>query len=70
MTAIASLLTREARARLAERVRELDELAQLMRQRGGLAEAPEPAPLHRQRGARFSTESTTSLSTTERTTTL
>jgi hypothetical protein len=32
-----------------ERERELDELARLMREPGGLAEAPEPVPLHRRR---------------------
>jgi hypothetical protein len=48
MTADAALLTREARARLErQRERELAELARLMRQPGGLAEAPEPVPLHR-----------------------
>lgn len=47
MTAIADLVSREARSRLLERVRELDELAGLMKQPGGLAEAPEPVPLHR-----------------------
>jgi hypothetical protein len=30
-----------------ERERELAELARLMREPGGLAEAPEPVPLHR-----------------------
>jgi hypothetical protein len=43
-------LTRETRARLLKRERELDELAQLMKQPGTLAEAPEPVPLHRRRG--------------------
>jgi hypothetical protein len=47
VTAIADLLRPADRARLLERVRELDELAGLMRQPGGLAEAPEPTPLHR-----------------------
>ena len=46
MTAPAAL-TRETRARLAKRERELAELATLMRQPGSLAEAPEPVPLHR-----------------------
>jgi hypothetical protein len=47
MTAIADLLTRETRARLLERWRELDELAELMRQPGGLPAVPEPPPLCR-----------------------
>jgi hypothetical protein len=49
MTALADLLKPADRERLLERVRELDELADLMRQPGGLAEAPEPVPLHRTR---------------------
>lgn len=47
MTAIAAPLTRETRARLLERLAELGDLDGLMRQPGGLAEAPEPVPLHR-----------------------
>lgn len=48
MTADVTLLTRETRARLErKREQELAELARLMRQPGGLAEAPEPPPLHR-----------------------
>jgi hypothetical protein len=47
VTALGDLLTRETRERLLERVRELDELAVLMRQPGGLAEPPEPPPLCR-----------------------
>ena len=47
MTPDTTLLTRKARGRLLERERELAELAALMRQPGGLAEAPEPVPLHR-----------------------
>ena len=47
MTAIADLLTRETRARLLERLDELDGLADLMRQPGGLAGSPEPPPLRR-----------------------
>ncbi len=47
MTPLADQLTRADRQRLAERVRELDELAGLMRERGTLAALPEPAPLHR-----------------------
>ena len=50
VTAIADLLRPADRERLLERVRELDELAGLMRQPGGLAAAPEPVPLHRQQG--------------------
>ena len=46
MTARAQLLIRADRVRL-ERERELAELARLMREPGGLAEAPEPVPLHR-----------------------
>jgi hypothetical protein len=46
MTARAQLLTHADRVRL-ERERELDQLARLMREPGGLAEAPEPVPLHR-----------------------
>jgi hypothetical protein len=50
MTADTALPAREARARLERkhrRERELAELDYLMRQPGGLAEAPEPPPLHR-----------------------
>jgi hypothetical protein len=47
VTAIADLLHRADRERLLERVRELEELAGLMRQPRGLAEAPEPVPPHR-----------------------
>ena len=47
MTAIADLLTRETRARLLERLDELDGLDRLMRQPGSLAGAPAPGPLHR-----------------------
>jgi hypothetical protein len=46
VTARAQLLTRADRVRL-ERERELAELGRLMREPGGLAEAPEPVPLHR-----------------------
>ena len=46
MTARSQLLIRADRARL-ERERELAELARMMREPGGLAEAPEPPPLHR-----------------------
>jgi hypothetical protein len=48
MTALTDSLTRQVRARLErKRERELAELDHLMRQPGGLAEAPEPPPLHR-----------------------
>jgi hypothetical protein len=47
VTARADLVSRADRERLLERVRELDELADLMRQPGGLAAVPEPVPLHR-----------------------
>ena len=46
MTALADL-TRGDRRRLLERLAELGELADLMREPGGLAEVPEPPPLHR-----------------------
>jgi hypothetical protein len=60
MTADAALMAvtkRVDRVRL-ERERELDELARLMREPGGLAEAPEPPPLHRA-GRDTTTERTT-----------
>jgi hypothetical protein len=47
VTTVADLLSRESRARLLERVRELAELDGLMKQPGSLAGAPEPMPLHR-----------------------
>jgi hypothetical protein len=47
MTAIADLLKPADRERLAARVKELDELARLMKQPGSLAEPDEPLPLHR-----------------------
>jgi len=50
MTAIADLLKPADRVRLAARMRDLDELAALMRQPGGLPEVPGPLPLHRRRG--------------------
>jgi len=56
---IAALSGRD-RQRLLERVAQLGDLADLMRQPGSLAEAPEPPPLHR----------TNHDATTERTTTL
>ena len=49
MTALTDLLKPADRERLLERVRQLDKLDGLMRQPGGLAEAPEPVPLHRRR---------------------
>ena len=58
MTVIADLLRPADRERLLERVGELDELVGLMRQPGGLAEAPEPVPLHR--AGRDTTERTRS----------
>jgi hypothetical protein len=66
VTAIADLLTPEARARLLERLddpveRELDRLAglaRLMREPGYLPPAPEPVPLHRT-GRDTTTERTT-----------
>jgi hypothetical protein len=58
VTALADLLRPADRARLLERLAELRGLDELMRQPGGLAEAPEPVPLHRAgRGA--TTERTT-----------
>lgn len=50
MTVIADMLRPAERERLLERVRELAELAELVRERGGLAEAPEPPPLCRTSG--------------------
>jgi hypothetical protein len=47
MTAIADLLTRVDRRRLAERLAEADELDRLIREPGGLPSVPEPVPLHR-----------------------
>lgn len=47
MRALADLISRADRERLLGRVRELDDLDALMHERGGLAEAPEPVPLHR-----------------------
>jgi hypothetical protein len=56
--ALMAVAKRADRVRL-ERERELAELARLMRQPGGLAEAPEPLPLHRA-GRDTTTERTTS----------
>jgi hypothetical protein len=47
VTALADQLTRIDRQRLLERLAELRELAELMRERGTLAEPDEPVPLHR-----------------------
>ena len=47
MPADPALLTREARARLLERLAELRGLAELMEKRGTLPSAPEPVPPHR-----------------------
>jgi len=58
MTALADHLTRADRRRLLERLDELGGLADLMKQSGSLAEAPEPVPLHR--AGRDTSERTTS----------
>ena len=42
-----AIAKRADRRRLLERLDELGDLAGLMKQPGGLAEAPEPVPLHR-----------------------
>ena len=47
MTAIAALLSARDRERLLERLREIGDLASLMRERGSLAGPDEPMPLHR-----------------------
>jgi hypothetical protein len=47
VTALADLISPQARARLLERVRELDQIAELMRQPGTLAGPDEPPPLCR-----------------------
>jgi hypothetical protein len=60
MTAITAELRRAERKRLLERLDELGDLARLMRQPGGLAEAPEPVPLHRTGRDTTTTERTTS----------
>jgi hypothetical protein len=46
VTAIAGMLSRESRARLLERVQELDELDDLMKRPGLLASPGEPPALH------------------------
>lgn len=69
MTADPATLTRTDRRRLELRLAELRGLDELMRQPGGLAEAPEPVPLHRSRTkAKFSTITKVKFSTAERTT--
>ncbi len=69
MTAIADLVSRADRQRLLERLAVLRELADLMREPGGLPSVPEPVPLcRRHRDNTLSTENTTTLSTPERTT--
>ncbi|HLM89690.1 MAG TPA: hypothetical protein VK284_11805 [Streptosporangiaceae bacterium] len=45
--ALVAVAKRADRQRLQDRMRELAELARLMREPGGLAEAPEPPPLYR-----------------------
>lgn len=54
---ITAALSVRDRQRLLERVAQLGDLADLMRQPGSLAEAPEPPPLHR--ADRDTTERTT-----------
>jgi hypothetical protein len=80
VTALADL-NRADRRRVLERLDRLGDLAALMREPGGLPEAPEPEPLHRSHGktkfsatnetkfsANLVTESTSSSVTTERAT--
>jgi hypothetical protein len=67
MTADTTMLARADRQRLLERVGELADLDRLMREPGTMAEPDEPVPLHRRRTTKFSTESITKFSTTERT---
>ena len=47
MTAVAAMLTPEARSRLLERLHELRDLDREMRTPGSLAAPGEPVPLHR-----------------------
>ena len=47
MTALGDLVSREARARLLERLDELDDLDREMRLPGLLSGSAEPPPLHR-----------------------
>ncbi len=51
MTAIADLITRADRDRLLKRLAEWREVADLMRERGGLAPLPAPRPLHKMAAA-------------------
>jgi hypothetical protein len=53
-----AIAKRADRRRLQDRIRELAEFDKLMRQPGGLAEVPEPVPLHRT-GRGITTERTT-----------
>jgi hypothetical protein len=69
VTALTDLLSRADRRRLLGRLAEAGELARLMREPGGLPPVPEPVPLCRQGGTRFSAEAATKFSATERTTT-
>lgn len=55
---ITAALSSRDRQRLLERVAQLGDLANLMKQPGSLAEAPEPPPLHRA-GRGTATERTT-----------
>jgi hypothetical protein len=59
VTAIADLLRPADRRRLLERLADAGDLDRLMRERGTLAQAPEPPPLHRA-GRDTTTERTTS----------
>ena len=60
MTAIAALLSARDRQRLEERLRELGDLASLMRERGSLAGPDEPVLLHRAGRGGDATERTAS----------
>jgi hypothetical protein len=51
MTAIADLISRADRDRLAARLAELRDLAGVMRERGGLPALPPPRPLHKMAAA-------------------
>jgi hypothetical protein len=57
-----NMLTPADRQRIEDRLDHLADLDRLMRQPGGLSEAPEPVPLHRSHGK-------TNVSTNERATT-
>lgn len=58
MTAIADLITRADRDRLAARLAELRQLDQLVRERGVMPAVPEPPALH-QMAATAATDTTT-----------